>query len=313
LKKYPIIFVVIFLLTTYSSTAISNDISESDLVYDSMIGLEYKRDGIVYNVHLAEIGQWKKAKDHDFRPTLIAVHFYVRNSDETRKVDLSNGFQYKLFDEFNNFYIQQAKPEGYGTITEFLPQQYPSLYPEETYGKIVFFEAPIKSTRYLVLSVDASGVGYSESMNIKIPMNQIELASKKLARAYNLTFKRKQADGSEPQSPIDKNSIKIISPPDRSPVAPGDIVNIKVRLAKGTIPPVQIYVVSPIYTLEDRSVSNEYNLRIPGDYPKGELTVVVIGRWIVNGNEILLSDSVTLNVIDKKERCLHGCVSQDNV
>jgi len=273
--------------------------------------IEVRKDKCSFVVTDASIGQWggrdmlPGGEDADeFFPatdmkSMTAVRFSFFNRDETRKIDLVQGFNFFLEDEHGNVYRPLGRPSDYEGATIDCSRNFPSLYPGERYAEVLFFEAPIAKCRYLILSVDANSIGYTSPVEIEIPIDRV---------------KDLRCDCSRPDAPAQEpKRLSIISPREGKTVNPGETIAVRVQVTGRAHALNKLVILSPTDVLEDSSLAYGYRVTVPSDHPKGSFTVIVIGQWLEDGEETLLSDLVTLEVVDPSEKCVENCVKGTKV
>jgi hypothetical protein len=141
--------------------------------YEADFKKEVNVDGLVFFVNDASLVNSSSGM------TSIAVTLKVVNGDNTKKIDLSEGFSYRMADNFSNEYRMIGESSGFGKKAKILPDRFPSFYPGESYTETVFFEPPIESVKFLIFKINASSVGIKNEIKINIPADMIAKAPEK--------------------------------------------------------------------------------------------------------------------------------------
>jgi hypothetical protein len=165
------------------SLAKKEDSKPFEITYDK----EYQEDGLVIKVNYVKLSYWTKRKREFFEPSplisekegvkktpMVSISYKFMNNTKNKKIDMLNHFGFQLTDEFYNKYSPYPKPEDYGEgDTVFKPEYFPAIHPGESFEEILFFEAPIKAAKFLLLNIDASNVGIKKRIIVKIPVQEI--------------------------------------------------------------------------------------------------------------------------------------------
>jgi len=280
----------------------SENSSSADMIASQELG------SLVFSVSESKIGEWISGltKKPSFginigsqiyeKRSMIAVKFVFKNNDQTRKIDLGEGFKYELQDEFHNQYRSYDRPKNYFGSVKSTPRHFPSIYPGETFQEVVFFENPINKSTALTFSVNAANIGIEKEVALTIPSDKI-------------IFPKSEIEGMDSSSV----SLRIISSTRGGTVVPGDRLYVRVRVSGADRPPDRIFIVSPIFALEDDKPAYTYQLNIPKDQPAGGLTIIAIAKWVEGGEEILTSESITFEVIDPNEACAKNCSASNKI
>jgi len=119
--------------------------------------------------------------------------------------------------------------------------------------------------------------------------------------------------GGKPGAPlkVPPEALKIVAPGTHIVVKPGETIHLEVKIQDGIILPDNIFVISPGFVLEDPKVVLGYDFLVPKDYAQGMLTLIVIGKWLQDGQAVLSSDSITVTVVDPVKKCFKDCVDQN--
>jgi hypothetical protein len=241
------------------------------------------QDDLVFGVRSIQLN----AADQTGQPDNLAVHFFLQNGNDTKKVDLLDGLTFELEDEFNNHY-RQIPPNAAGLNAMFqvkYPKKFPSLYPQEIYEEVVFFEPPVQSSQELNFIVKVQSIGLLNDIHLRLPLRNAQ------PRQETLIQKPKQQDV----------AIHIVYPDKRVVLTPGETIHISVRSMPRDRQPESIYVISPFYVLHDTDVVYGYDVTIPKDYKETSLTIVVVGKWPgAEDEQDMSSDSVTFDVMPDK-------------
>ena len=294
----PLLVFIFFLAFTTTSAsfgcasvkAVKNNPPKSPKLYDVQLGEPYQKNDLVLIVENAQI-----------TAGALGIRYRFINNNVTKKIDLGQKFKFSLSDEYRNYYQGLKPPADYPHVVSVYPAHFPSLYPGEEYEETIFFEAPIAQSSFLFLTVDITPAKLSDAVTIRIPMDQVgrEVSQEKIAeKPLDVPVK--------PQSIGD--FLKIHSPQKDRTLYPGEAIQLDVELGKDLGVPESILIVSPIYTLRDLSYGLHYAVRVPPDYKKDSLTIIVIAKWPGEGTEKLLSDSLTFTILDLKEKCVHDCI-----
>lgn len=222
----------------------------------------------------------------------LGIRYAFRNLTETRKLDLSEPFNFRLNDEFGNQYRRLPKPENY-TEANSLPKNFPSVYPQDGLEEVVFFEPPIARSRFLTLSIGAQNIGLKEEVALLVPPDKI----KNIAESVNDASRSKDEETMERAIPVPYAAVRIISPLNGSQVAPGQRIAVEVKVEDKALKPEAIMVIIPDYVLEDTSAAGNYDLIVPRNL-QGDFSLVVIAKWRQGEREELTSDSILLNIVD---------------
>ncbi|MBF0485126.1 MAG: hypothetical protein HQL16_01300 [Candidatus Omnitrophica bacterium] len=224
--------------------------------------------------------------------TFIAISYRFINSNENRKLDLKENFRFSLSDEFGNQYRQLKKPDEYARPVLFVSKNFPSIYPGETYGETLFFEAPIDQASVLKLGVEASAIGNSQPVELKIFLKGLRRldTKKKITKPLPLPESKSLAEG-----PL---GIKIAFPEQGHIFNPGDLIHLKVLVSGPNIPK-RIIVDALEHTLEDNVPAREnvYDIVIPSNQASGQISLSVIGQWPEEPTDLkVASDSILVNI-----------------
>jgi hypothetical protein len=137
-------------------------------------------DGIDFTISRSTTGFWEKSRHHlandwvshlpddNKKLEYIAITYTLTNNNENRKLDLSEGFNFFLQDEFGNTYRRIKKPAGYSAPVILVAKNFPSLYPGESYGETLFFEAPLAKASRVTLLIDANAVGIKDKISLAV-------------------------------------------------------------------------------------------------------------------------------------------------
>ena len=304
----PIISILIcnFSFSDEGPPPVSNDVQNSQFIQ------EIQRGDLTFRVNSAEITALSPL-DSSLEPAL-EVRFEIKNSSDTKKVDLLEELNFKLKDDFGNQYRRIDNVQTSGAEMKSTLKQLVSLYPGEMISQTVFFEIPVNKISALTLRCEATPIDMGEAFEVDISAEKIKnfLPEEELmARAQKsaeLPMPLASAGDEEKQG-----VLHIIPPKNGTTVTAGEVVRLKITVAPGIQPPKSIFIVSPMYVFEDTALTYRYDLRIPKDYPKGSLSVVVIGRWRDDQEEHLSSDTIIFEVISPMEKCLKDCGHDTNV
>ena len=223
-------------------------------------------------------------------PVTIIMVDLVNNS-KIKKLNLADRWMYQLSDEFGNVYRQLQVPSDYVRPVVNPNEHYPSFYPGEKYEETVFFEPPVENSQQLSLTIDASKMGIPEPLLLTIPKERYTAAPPQPSLGI----------------PSDKD-IQVVSPVEGMQFKPGETVKIQLQCAEGIPVPDKIYVISQRDVFEDETQSYLYDLKLPLDQPFGPYTVLVVAKW-QKEPKVLISKSITFDIIDLKEECVENCTT----
>ena len=267
-----------------------------------LIGDRYDANGLLFIVKEAVLGEWLSMEQTQslaiFSPPpkeaapFLALRYDFINENPQKKVDLSDPFEFTLTDEFGNVYRQLQKPFNYPETTQFLNSSFPSVYPGERYGETVFFEAPIQSSQMLYFHIGTRNIGDEHHVVIKIPRSRVVSVDESFYRRLDVA-KKQAADEKNQIGPI-----KIVRPKNGITVEPGETVHVEVEVPKNSRQPDNIFVMIPEYVLKDSELHYSYDLKVPATQTDKQLTVLVIGQWLLGEKEEILSDSIVLKIVD---------------
>ena len=253
---------------------------------------EYEINGLVFGVPAAMVYTDTQT---DMPKNFLAVTFRFTNSNDTKKVDIAQDFVFGVKDEHGNVYRRCDVPQSFAGPVEIRNKNFPSIYPQEHYQEVIFFEAPIAKSRVLTFTVNARNIGVSKEIVLSLPAEKIENFSLLLPKSEQPMEKPQLKETA--QSPVSVGPLRIVSPKSGMKVSPGQTVQIDVEVPSNTPAPDKIFVVISTYTLTDDKVVYHYDVTIPRN-EKGTFSVVVIGQWQRGGaQEEILSDTIVLNVV----------------
>jgi hypothetical protein len=247
---------------------------------------QWQKDNLTFTVQQLLVGKFFWVQESlpspapEQNPLLFAVTIEFFNGNTQRKTDLVESFEFQLVDEFKNQYRVIPLRENGATI--FPKDEIPkSLYPGRKYRKTVFFEAPLNTSKTLTLTIRGNNLSVNEPIVLAIATKYIrEWRPRQVARFPS------------------EDDFQVIGPELGAPIFPGAVVHIGVRVPKDVRAPSGVYIISPNYVFEDADLRYQYDVRIPRDQPLGPFVVVVMARW-GQTNEIVLSKSITLQIVDK--------------
>jgi len=254
-----------------------------------------QKEGFAFIVRKAVIDQWVMAsQEHPFaeknRP-MLALTLDIKNNAKNKKVDLRQSINLLLLDEFNNSYEKLATPSNYHGAPFLKNKHYPSLYPGEVFTQVIFFEAPIASSKNLFLIITLPEAENTPEVQLKIARDKI----------HDVTIPPKW------RRPVDKD-LMIMQPVEASIIKPGDIVHIEIRISQDIKKPDSIFILTPIYVLEDKSLSCQYDIKIPEEQELGNFPIGVMASWKNSEQKITtISRSVTLQISDPTQDCIDDC------
>ena len=262
---------------------------------------------IVTGARIEYLNQARLVKPAKFEPDesampIFAVNYILINNTETKKLELAKPFDFELTDEFGNRY-KVITPHA-NKKNNAWPEA--SLYPGATKEGTVYFEAPVKISQTLSLTIDAANIGIPQKLKIHIPSTKIKRQMSAKIDLAELADITESSNEKAVNSRSHGRNFYITNPAAQAQVLPGDTVHLQVQVNKNISKPGTVFIVTPFKVLEDASAALGYNIQIPENQPKGPITVVVIGKWL-NPAEHILSDSVTFHVVDKSEQCLKDC------
>ena len=232
-------------------------------------------DGLSFTVKDAALGGTDAVR-------YISVDLAIYNETDTQKIDFEEALNGALADEFNNHYRAVTKPSDYKGMEESKPPRFPSLYPGESYGKTLFFEAPVVKAKTLKLDVRSPVKGMPDPVKIEFtaPRNYPPVTS----------------------------IIEIAEPEDGAVVMAGDVFRLSVETNADKVPQ-NILIVAFGKTLEDKAPSekNDYDIVIPGETPVGESSISVIAHWTDprSGHKEILSRNVIIYVNRLEQAASH--------
>jgi hypothetical protein len=239
-------------------------------------------EGIKVLISTVQIQEWMKAQTAE-PLKMIAITYGIKNGTENRKIDLAGEMVFRLTDEFGNVYRRLEPPVNFERPVTVPNKNFPSLYPGEQFTASVFFEPPVDASQTLNLRVDAENIGVAEPVVFRLPMVR-----------------------TSPVPPEEQLEIAIPRKFHRR-VKPGDTIPIKVMVSDKLDVPDSIYIIAPFHVYEDQDAQGSYALRVPKDQPPGPLTVVILTRWGLQGQEQTLSKSFTVQVDPSPKPCSEKC------
>ncbi len=273
---------------------------------DTLEKKNFEKDGITFLISQVHVGEWTKETEGSLpesetvnfklqqKVPMLAVTIDLINKSSSKKLDLTQKMQYELNDEFGNAYDQLKIPMEYTDPVIFPNKNYPSLYPNEKFRQTIFFEAPIKSSQNLNLSILAKNLGMEEEILLPLPEEVIGA----ITEYYNS------------EKTFSDNDLLVLTPQPGTKVYTGEVVNIEVKIKEGLQSPQSVYIISQDYTLEDERLIYKYKLKIPADQVLGPFTVLVIAKWNTKPEKTLLSKTILLEVIDRKKECEEACLNE---
>lgn len=259
-------------------------------------------EGIDFAISRSTTGFWEKSRHHlandwvrhlpddNNKLEYIAITYTLTNKNENRKLDLGEGFEFFLQDEFGNTYRRIKKPAGYSEPVILVAKNFPSLYPGESYGETLFFEAPLAKASRLTLVIDANAVGIKEKISLAVNKHQQpSLPPNKVAASQppDLTAQpiqtAQQSSSREPVfSPVQENRCPIIitSPENGATLDVTRPVRIQVSIEREQIPD-HILITGPGFSASDPSPRNRntYDFMIPPGQPAGIQVINVAAEW----------------------------------
>lgn len=160
---------------------------EETKTFELAFGEEFRKDGLVIKVKNVELsyltvkeGEYIKSypstlqEKNSKKVKMIAISYEFINDTGNKKIDLSQNFQLSLTDDSDNKYNSYPALEDYDiSRTSIKPEHFPSIYPGESYGETIFFEAPIGIAKYLLLNIDATNIGIKDKIIVTIPVEKI--------------------------------------------------------------------------------------------------------------------------------------------
>jgi hypothetical protein len=203
----------------------------------------------------------------------IAIDLVLTNENDTKKIDFDQKIEYTLSDEFDNHYRALPKPGSYQSSVQKTPSNFPSIYPGESCGRTLFFEAPVAKAVKLRLSIKPSVGEMPGSLDIEFP--------------------------AVAQDPVAPSAIEIVSPENGDVLRAGDTFSLHTKVNASELP-YKMIIIAFEETLQDATPSQEdtYNITIPADAPKGQASISVIGYWTdpKTGSQKILSEDVVVYV-----------------
>jgi hypothetical protein len=146
--------------------------------HESDFKKEININGLIFIVNEAFI--WRRPVRNDTAaspsppasPASLGITFDLINTLMTNRVDAEGNFTFSMADDIGNKY-KIVKPSGYSRQLKVLPERFPRIYPRESYRETVFFEPPSDEAKFLMFTIDASAVGISKEISIRIPAEEI--------------------------------------------------------------------------------------------------------------------------------------------
>lgn len=259
-------------------------------------------EGIDFAISRSITGFWEKSRHHlandwvrhlpddNKKLEYIAITYTLTNKNENRKLDLGEGFEFFLQDEFGNTYRRIKKPTGYSEPIIQVAKNFPSLYPGESYGETLFFEAPLAKASRVTLIIDANAVGIKEKISLAVNSHQQpSLPPNKVASIQpDLTAQPaqivQQSSSQEPVvvSPVQESRcpLTITSPENGATLDVTRPVRIQVSVEREQIPD-HILITGPGFSASDPSPKNNntYDFMIPAGQPAGIQVINVAAEW----------------------------------
>ena len=261
-------------------------------------------NGIAVHIRQAELAT---AKDEN-TPDALNVTIDFINTSSTQKIDLSTEVGYALVDEFGNQY-RRLSDETASTAPR--NKHYPSLYPNEKFTQVIAFEPPVEKSQRLELIISAPMWGESGSVKLLLPFRSGE-------KKQDTLPPMEKVEPSQPVQPPEppvttpirmpqQDDLKILYPSPGQKVKPGDSVFMRISLADDLPPPDEIRLYSPTSSFEDPGRAMRYDVRIPADQAPGPFTIVVLAVWGKEEIERTVSNSFTVEVVNKSNGCPENC------
>lgn len=255
-----------------------------------------ENDGMDFAVSRTTTGSWEKSRHHlandwvshlpedNKKLEYLAVSYTLTNNNENRKLDLTEGFEFSLQDEFGNIYRRIKKPAGYSEPVMLVAKNFPSLYPGETYGETLFFEAPLAKASRLSLIIDATSIGIKDK--VALPVDRNTRPDKNLLPA-------RPQKAQEPEIPLPSGNISshpvipgegcpldITAPENGTTLEAGRFVRIQLNVEPEQIPD-HIRITGPGFSAGHQApkARNTYDFTIPAEHPPGIYAISASAEW----------------------------------
>ena len=255
-------------------------------------------DGLVFTVDKVSYGTWTKPRHHmvndmvdhvnesDTTLSYIAISYTLTNNNDSKKIDLDGKFSYKLFDNLENRYRPMRKPADYNSSVLIVSKNFPSLFPGETYGETLFFEAPISTAKSVKLTIDMEKTKLSQPVEIvfvpqtlleqRVPAEPVIQPAVPRSKQSQITTPKTNSGESAPSGP----GIKITSPLPGICLKQGESSHMRVVSESGQLPK-KLIIISLDNTFVDPAPTKDsvYDLNVPPDQAPGAYMVNIIAEW----------------------------------
>lgn len=246
-------------------------------------------EGISFNITKVSYGQWVRPRQHLVNDmvdhlgndgetlSFIAVSYTIENGTPSRKIDLDGKFSYKLTDEFGNRYRALKKPDNFKDSVLAVSKNFPSLYPGETFGETLFFEAPVGNANVLKLLVASDELKLSGPVELFIQRSSSSAAVRPDQKQTLST----EAETAPSLSSIPGSSAIKIAYPDSGVVwDQGQSGRVQVAI-QGAVIPRNIMLVALDKNFNDQAPkpTNVYDINVPVDQSPGDYMLNVIAQW----------------------------------
>ncbi|MDZ4242447.1 MAG: hypothetical protein U1D99_06460 [Candidatus Omnitrophota bacterium] len=149
-----------------------------------------------------------------------------------------------------------------------------------------------------MLTMAAPQIGLAEGVTFSVPL---------------VPGRSENAAGQRPERIPSEADLTILSPQPPLEVFPGETVAVRLKTSRELPRPSKILVIAPFYLFEDMYSSLNYRLRIPKDYPPGELTVVLLAYWDRDGAEEGIVSKTLMFRVKAIPVCPPDCQDQDSL
>ncbi len=230
------------------------------------------------------------AADEQSAVPRLAIRYSFLNDNRMKKIDLVEGFQFLLTDEFHNQYHQLLNPPISFMPDKVTASNFPSIYPGQGVEETIFFEGPVGTSKILKLTVQSPELGLLQPVILEFPTAKILIKDQRAEESARIS-EENLVEESQTIGPL-----TIIEPLEGISVVPGETVYVEVEIPEESIAPISIFVIIPSFMFKDENLTYHYEITVPSNQTEF-FPIVVIGKWIdEQGEEEILSDSVLVHI-----------------